>query len=46
MDNRITLALYKGNRSGKWYSPSVLQARLVDTHIHTQPLQPLRNRRG
>ena len=30
MDNRIVLALYKGNRSGKWYSPSVLQARLGD----------------
>ena len=37
MDNhpRIALALYKGNRSGKWYSPSVLQARLGDWLIRT-----------
>ena len=40
MDNRIMLALYKGNRSGKWYSPSVLQARLGDWLIRTFTRSP------
>ena len=30
MDNRIMLALYKGNRSGKAYAASVQRARLLE----------------
>ena len=40
MDNRVVLALYKGNRSGKWYSPRVLQARLGDWLIRTFTRSP------